>query len=405
MQVLIFEPKYVGHFLGFAAVTAKAFAHLSCHVTLMFPQDAKGTDQARIKLADLPENVEVRFSIDVPKRYERWVNAKFESKALTVALDEGSIDHLVVPSGDFLLSGLLKSSKLRRRLRSLGGVDFILHNCQQVYPEIGIKQRCKCLLDQLAISLARGIRLHTVDPFATSSATVSRMSLFGNNSVHPLPHFLEVPADSPSQHDARAGLDLPTEGRMLGSIGDLGRRKGTELLIKSFVRSKPQPDQYLALFGLLSGTAKAELEKHRSFVDRGQIICRDRFVSDEDFYNFFYAMDALWAGFPHQVGIASTQLHAAIAGRPVIASDYGAVGWLTKKYGLGRAFPGNLEAMTNAITWFHQTEDFQPDPAGLRRLLDYHTTENFNKQITYALRKRMEAASDRSTAPNEAGAQ
>jgi len=388
MRVLIFEPKFVGHFLGFAAVTANAFAELGCRVTMALPSKARDTDQASIKLVDLPENVDIRFDIDVPKLYQKWTNAKFETAALSVALDDVPTDQLVLPSGDFVLSGLIKNGALRRRLRSLDGVDLVLHNCHQVYPKLGARQRCWCVLDRLAVSLARGIRLHTVDPFAMSSAAVSRMSIFGN-PVHPLPHFRVVPANPPSQAEARAKLRLPAAGRMLGSVGDLGRRKGTELLIKSFVLSQPGPNCYLVLFGLLSGTAKQILEEHRPLVEQGKIICHDSFVSDSDFYNFFYAMDAIWAGFPHQVGIASTQLYAAEARRPIISSNYGAVGWLTTEYGLGRAFPGTVEAMTAAISWFQQSEQWRPDPQGLERLLSYHTTEEFNKHITYGVRQRL----------------
>lgn len=390
MHVLVFEPKFVGHFLGFAAVTANAFAELGCHVTILLPAQARDTEQAKIKLADLPENVEVRFEIDVPKLYQKWVNAKFETEALSIALDNIAIDHLVLPSGDFILTGLLKNAALRRRLKSLPGVDLVMHNCQQVYPELGIRQRCKCILDRLTVSLAKGIRLLTVDPYATSPASVSHMALYGN-PVQPLPHFREVPANPPSMSEARRRLGLPSTGKILGSVGDLGRRKGTELLINSFAGSNPGPNQYLALFGLLSGTAKQTLREHQSLVDSGQIIFRDSFVSNRDFEDFFYAMNALWAGFPHQVGIASTQLYAAEANRPVISSNYGAVGWLTEEFGLGRAFPGKLDAMTQAITWFFGSEDWHPDQAGRERLLNCHTTENFNRHLTAALRTRLPA--------------
>ena len=390
MRVLLFEPKFVGHFLGFAAVTARAFAELGCHVTMLLPSKAQGTDQAKIKLVDLPENVDVRFSIDVPKLYQKWTNAKFETDALGIALDDVPTDHLVLPSGDFLLSGLMLKRNLRQRLRRLGGVDLVLHNCQQVYPDLGVKQRCRCLWDRLAVSLARGIRLHTVDPFATSPMAVSQMALFGN-PVHPLPHFVDVPADPPSQEAARAALHLPTQGKMLGSIGDLGRRKGTELLIESFVRSQPPSGSHLVLYGLLSGPAKQVLAEHQKMIDQGQIVCHDRFVNDSDFYQFFRAMDAIWAGFPRQVGIASTQLCAAVAGRPVISSNYGGVGWLTNEYGLGRAFPGTITQMSDAISWFQQTDRWRPDPQGLERLLSYHTTENFNYHITAKVRQRLSA--------------
>ncbi|MGI9455847.1 MAG: glycosyltransferase [Aeoliella sp.] len=388
MRVLLFEPKYVGHFIGFAAVTAQAFSQLGCEVSLVFPVDAADSDQARIKLAELPNNVDVRYTIDVPKLYKRWQNAEFETEALSLVLDEVPTDHLVIPSGDFVLSGLLKRGRLRRRLKALGGVDLVLHHCHQVYPEMGIRQRCKCFLDRMAVSLVRGIRLMTVDPYATSSDSVSHMAIWGN-PVQPLAHFREEPCEVHNQQEARASLALPATGKLLGSIGDLGRRKGTELLIESFARSAPGPNDYLVLFGILSGTAKQELQRHAQLVEQGRIITRDQFVSDNEFHQFFSAMDAIWTGFPHQIGIASTQLYAAEAGRPVISSDYGAVGWLTKEYGLGRTFPGNTSAMTEAISWFYRQEDWQPDPKGIERLLSYHTTENFNDQMTRAVRQRM----------------
>ncbi|MEM8946760.1 MAG: hypothetical protein AAGD11_16420 [Planctomycetota bacterium] len=387
MRVLIYEPKFVGHFLGFASVAAEAFAELGCDVTMMVPSLARETTQAKIKLANLPENVDVRFEVEVPKLYQKWENARLETAALTVALDRVPTDHLVLPSGDFVLAGLLSNGDLRRRLKSMPGVDLVMHNCQQVYPKLGIRQRTKCVLDRLAVSLARGIRLLTVDPFATSAASVSHMALIGN-PVQPLPHFRDIPAHAPSQAEARLALGLPESGKFLGSIGDLGRRKGTELLIESFARSNPGDTDRLILFGLLSGTAKDVLKKHEKLIQQGKIIYRDSFVSNDDFRNFFYAMDAIWAGFPYQVGVASTQLYAAEAKRPVIASDYGAVGWLTREYGLGRTFPGKLESMSKAIAWFHGTENWHPDAEGLDRLLSYHTTENFNKHITAALRQR-----------------
>ncbi len=388
MRVLLFEPKFVGHFLGFAATAAEAFAELGCDVTMLVPSRARGTVQADIKLGALPENVDVRFEIDVPKLYKKWENAEFETEALQLALDRYPTDHLVMPSGDFILTGLMRHGALRRRLKALNGVDLVMHSCQQVYPNLGIRQRSLCVLDRLAVSLARGIRLLTVDPFATSSASVSHMALYGN-PVLPLPHFREIPANMPSQSEARQQLGLPESGRLLGSVGDLGRRKGTELLIESFARSDPGPNDQLLLLGLLSKTAKDKLNEHQHLVDQGNVVFHDRFVSDSEFCNFFFAVDAVWCGFPHQVGIASTQLFAAEANKPVISSNYGAVGWLTKEYGLGRTFPGTIPAMSEAISWFHQTRDWAPDPEGLDRLLKFHTTENFKWHLTAGLRERV----------------
>ena len=387
MRVVIFEPKFVGHFLGFASVAAKAFADLGCDVKLLVPKLAQDTPQSRIKLGDVHENVEVVYDIDVPKIYQKWVNAKLETEALAAALDRYEVDHLVIPSGDFVLSGLIKNGRLRRRVKSLPGIDLVMHNCQQVYPELGIRQTIKCVLDRLAVSLAGRIRLLTVDPYATSNARRSCMA-FLSNPVEPLPHFREVVTDRPSKHQARNLIGLPEQGRFFGSIGDLGRRKGTELLIDSYARSGPGENDALVLFGLLSGTAKETLQRHQKLVDEGRVIVRDAFVSESDFLNFFYAMDGIWAGFPHQVGIASTQLFAAEARCPVISSTYGAVGWLTDEYELGRTFQANLRNMSDALSWFHQAGEWAPNEEGVNRLLSYHTTENFCRCLTAALRKR-----------------
>lgn len=387
MRVLVFEPKYVGHFLGFAAVTANAFAELGFPTTLLFSREAETTPQASIKLEHLHDQVEVHFVLDVPKLYDRWRNAPLETAALEKALNQFETEHLVIPSGDFLLSGLLTNGRLRRRLRRLGGVDLVLHNCHQVYPDMGIRHYFLSLLDRLALSVNRGICVHSVDPFACSDTLDGRTSLFGN-PVRSLPHFRETKLKQMSQAQARQSLGLSARGRMLGSIGDLGRRKGTELLIESFARSEPPPDGFLVLFGLLSGTARQLLSEYHQLVERGSIIVRNEFVSDEEFACFFHAMDAVWAGFPRQIGIASTQLYAAEANKPVIASDYAAVGWLTEEYGLGRTFPADVASMTEAIRWFFSTPGWAPDSEGVRRLLEYHTTENFSRHITDQIRTR-----------------
>jgi hypothetical protein len=387
MKVLVFEPKFVGHFLGFAAHACNAVRAVGCDVVLSVPQRAADSTQAAVKLGSLEPRVEVDFGFDVPVRYDKWVNARFETAALADQLERHRPDHVVVPSGDFVLPGLLRESRLRRRLGDLG-TDLVLHNPRQVYPGIGKRDRLAGLWDQLAVSMSRRLTLHTVDPFATSKHTAWPLGLWGN-PVRPLPHFHDRWPQRPSRTDARRALGLPATGRMLGSIGDLGRRKGTELLIKSFVRADPGPDVALVLFGILSRTAKALLEDLAPWRNSGRIVVRDEFVPECDFRNFLFAVDAIWAGFPWQIGIASTLLHAADAQLPAIASDYGCVGWMTRQYGLGRTYPAEEQAMTDAIRWFEEHTDWRPDPQGTQRLLDYHNTENFERHLTARLRERL----------------
>ncbi|CAN0365481.1 unnamed protein product, partial [Ectocarpus sp. 4 AP-2014] len=191
-------------------------------------------------------------------------------------------------------------------------------------------------------------RVHTVDEYAVSPEAPGSVSLWGS-APQWLPHFYDRGLSQVNQDEARERLGLETGCRWIGSAGDLGPRKGTVLLIDSFARTQPTPETRLALFGGLSGAAHAALARHEDLVNQGLITVQDRFVTDQEFLDFFPAMDVVWAAYPWQVGMASTLLFAADAGRPVLAIDYGSVGWMVRRYGLGTVWSRSEEALTGAI--------------------------------------------------------
>ena len=81
MRVLIYEPKYVGHFLGFATWAANAFARLGYDVVFAVPERAVDTQQAKVKLAQVLPSVDLQYVIDVPRQFDKWKNARFEANA------------------------------------------------------------------------------------------------------------------------------------------------------------------------------------------------------------------------------------------------------------------------------------------------------------------------------------
>ena len=384
MRVLVYEPKYVGHFLGFATWTANAFAKLGHEVIFAVPVNAEGTQQAEVKLASIHPDIDLQFAIDVPLLFEEWKNARFESAALLKDLQRLNPDHVVVPSADFLISSLVINGPLRRALGRLGGVDFILHNCPQAYPTLGPRDAFWRMVDRLAVDLARKIRIHTVDPYATQSESHS-MSLFGSG-VLPLPHPFEsvIPRDKAV---VRERLGLPSDARVIGSLGDLGVRKGTDLLLRSFYAIE-DTSLMLALFGVLSQEIRDIVNERQDLVDSGRIHVCDEFVSDETFGDALFAVDGLWTGYPRQIGISSLLLFAAETQQPVLSSSFGCVGWMTREYGMGRTFEPKVDAAAEAMRWFAEDLEFKPDAAGAKRLLDYHTLENFEEHITAGIRAR-----------------
>ncbi|TGD73965.1 hypothetical protein E4634_07425 [Mangrovimicrobium sediminis] len=379
MRVIVYEPKFVGHFLGFASYAANAYARRGHSVRMTVGREAGNTPQAVEKLATLHPGVDVEYCLDVPICHQKRPGGRQEAEALEAILDTRECDQLVVPSADFLLHGLLGNRRLRRQLRALSGSDLILHNIFQAYPGRGKRERVYLLADMLALDLAASSRIYTVDPFAVR-ASGPRLSFLGR-SITEIPHPFDQPESNLDKQQARAALGLSADDCLIGSIGDLGVRKGTELLIRSFAGSGLRGKARLLLFGLVSPSARQTLEEHAELVDDGSIIVRDEFVSDQDFRHFCHAIDLMWAGYPNHVGISSILLHAANAGTPVLASEFGSVGWMTQEYGLGRAVPPTDAAMSAALAQFVEGERWSISADDAQRLMESHTTRRFEEVL------------------------
>ena len=379
MRVLVYEPKFVGHFLGFATWSVNAYAKLGYESILCVPKQAEHTEQANVKLARVDPSVDVQYVIDTPLQFDKWSNARAEANSLVQDLARVKPDFLMVPSGDFLMCGLLRNGALRRAIGRLNGADFILHACPQAYPPLGPRDRLWKYLDRLCIDMSGSIRVHTVDPYATLDES-GAMSNFGKQ-VFPMPH----PFDSLEVRDrleTRDRLGLPHDRRIIASLGDLGVRKGTDLLLRSFFELNP-PGISLFLGGVLSKEVRGIVNEHKEWIDDGRIFLRDEFVSDDVFTDAFFAADALWAGYPRQIGIASILLFAAEARRPVLAANNGSVGWMTEEYGLGITFdPFSPNGAIDALRQYADQPSLEVDDAGAERLMAIHTLENYEREIT-----------------------
>ena len=119
MRVLVFEPKFVGHFIGFALAACRAFVEVGCEVTLALSRDARGSEAASVKLRDVPKGVQIDYTLEVPKVYRKWTNARLESSALEQSLATRGPDWIVAPRADFLAPGLLLNRRLRQRVARL----------------------------------------------------------------------------------------------------------------------------------------------------------------------------------------------------------------------------------------------------------------------------------------------
>jgi glycosyltransferase involved in cell wall biosynthesis len=66
-----------------------------------------------------------------------------------------------------------------------------------------------------------------------------------------------------------------------------------------------------------------------------QIIIRDEFVPEEDVQLYYQSVDVILAPYQRHVGMSGTLVHAAAAQKPILTSDYGLMGEITRQWQLG----------------------------------------------------------------------
>lgn len=182
-----------------------------------------------------------------------------------------------------------------------------------------------------------------------------------------------------SAADARTALGISPEGRIIGCAGRLDARKGIDRLIHAFAGSKAAPDVRLLLVGRQRPEVSTLLEgRYAALVRSGRIITRNQFADAATFEQVFSASDVVAVPYPRHIGSSGILLRAVRCGKPVLASDWGWVGWVTRRFGLGtavdvldqRAFRSAIVDSLDQASGFRENEE-------TGRLMEFHTVENF----------------------------
>ncbi|NEP19316.1 MAG: glycosyltransferase, partial [Leptolyngbya sp. SIO4C1] len=160
----------------------------------------------------------------------------------------------------------------------------------------------------------------------------------------------------------------------------LTKRKGIDQVLDAIALSPAQTCENLCLLmvGPL-GAGVADKERLNTRISdlrttsKAQIIVCDEFVADKDVQPYFQLSDFVLATYQKHVGMSNILIRAALAQKPVISSNYGLMGEVTRRFGLGltvnSARPTEIAlALTRCMT--DKTEP-------LCNLID---TEQFGKQ-------------------------
>lgn len=160
-----------------------------------------------------------------------------------------------------------------------------------------------------------------------------------------------IPMPSDKLTDIRAECNLSEDHRLFIHIGAMSVRKGTIAILDSLkYLTNEEKSKYVFLFAgkVLPDVFDEFYERVRLLLQTGcNIIVKDEFCSYEYFSSLCNACDCILIPYFETAQSSGIIGYAAQFGRPVIASKYGLLGKLVRKYHLGLTTDCTSRNLTN----------------------------------------------------------
>jgi glycosyltransferase involved in cell wall biosynthesis len=370
---LVFEPDVTGHRLQHVRHLTEALLEIGCSVTLALQADCRAHAEYEVHLRALEQHLRLFACLD-PRQVSSIASIRRRIGELSATISAIEPDWAYVPYAD----GFTQIAALETVIRGSGIFQNVPTEAQIMRGKYGYPQRSP--KDALNSAANRWLTrrspwrvTHVLDPFALRGLEpLPNESAFRliPEPVEPLPHI--------DRREARAVLGVPEEGRYLAFVGGVDPRKGVDFLATAFARAKLARDDRLLFVGRVSKPVREWLDRdHDALLRQGRIVLVDRYVSDYELDCGFLAGDVVAVTHPRQIGSSGTLVRAAAARRPIVASNFGWVGWVTKTFHLGTAVDvsdtdGYAAAIAAALA---DSSSYQASDAA-ERFCKFHTVAN-----------------------------
>ncbi|MBW4467563.1 MAG: glycosyltransferase [Pegethrix bostrychoides GSE-TBD4-15B] len=137
----------------------------------------------------------------------------------------------------------------------------------------------------------------------------------------------------------RAKLGVEPERQVFLLFGMLSQRKGVYQLLAAIEQIAPALCQRLC-FLLIGPTDDPHLSAQVAQISMFrpvQIICQHNFLPDHEIQPYFELADVVLAPYQRHIGMSAILVRAAAAQTPVLSSDFGLMGEMTRRHQLGLA--------------------------------------------------------------------
>lgn len=181
-----------------------------------------------------------------------------------------------------------------------------------------------------------------LDPFAVEYINQEDYFTKSNTArVLHLPDPIQVyPQSNADIQKLKQQLSLCPDRKTFLLFGALNARKGIHQLLASLSRlSKEESQKFcLLMVGPISAADRLKVIKHAEYLQQVQplqIVIKDCFINDKDIQPYFQLADVVLAPYQKHVGMSAILVRAAAAKTPVLSSNYGLMGEMTRRYQLG----------------------------------------------------------------------
>ena len=246
----------------------------------------------------------------------------------------------------------------------------------------------KRLLLSEAIRNRHFSHLFCLDPYVVPRVQAPRRDV----RVLALPDGVEPAPALRSRAETRGAWGVDNHRRVALFFGSIAERKGIYPTLAA-LRLLPAGQQQalsLVVIGAARGAEKSRIDDQVSRLrgqGRVQIIQHDRFVDEEEIPGIFAAADLVLLPYQRHVGSSGVLVRAALAGIPVLGSDYGLLGEHVRRHGLGRTVDAaSPKALAKALErWLLEPASFPFDAKRATCFAAQNTAAGFAETLLYHL--------------------
>jgi len=390
VHIAIFEPNPEGHRYTYVKRLLPAVVALAERVTFVTSREGVATQEYQAQIKSLEHLCAIDSSISL----NRSGPGKLRGMAtdLRRTATDLSADHVLVPYADRTIQ-MVGLRHIAGRFSLPPGVELegLMMRGTFAYNRPTLPEAVRARAWLTLTAAAPFNIVHHTDPIVVRALERYAPGLWRRTRLIPDP---VERFDPPARIEARRSLGIREDGRYIGCVGYMDRRKGIDRLIRSFLAARLDSTDRLLLAGEQEPAIRDLLEDEAAdAVREGRIITFERYISDEQFRLSIAAMDVVCTPYPPDAGhsgSSSVAIHAAGQERPVLGSACGWIGDTIQRFGLGRvcdvtdmaAFAGAISASLDASNDYRITE-------GGRRFAEFHRPENFAACFTLRLRERL----------------